>query len=388
MELVISRPAPKDDRLTATRVEVFGDATGLSADGQTYRLVAPPGVDSITCASAKPANTLSNRADNRGCLWLWSGFAQRTHPSNALRCEGKYVPPQVGHESGGSTTGAQGGINKLGTYYCWNRTYDVFMGRWTTPDPAATPWGNLWDNVGNKPLRWSDASGLQQGVGQYWEVTGSDSDGWKCMPRKVPNGPYALKQDSVTVNGEVVTNQAAAAAWAKACQNRTKSYMGPQSESCEPDPATELPGKIVKPESELYDANKVERDEISRKQYEERYAQKVEEWERRKTLEMDAADKERYRDLRHADEDYEDCIKGKTRNYGLCMAACAAGAKYGGPVVTAICISYCIATYQNDVNDCRATRNTAKRRIKEDYETKEKDWDSKNPRPPYKWRPS
>ena len=64
-----------------THIEVFGDATGLSADGKTYRLVAPPGVDSITGASAKPANMLSNRADNRGCLWLWSGFEQRTHTS-------------------------------------------------------------------------------------------------------------------------------------------------------------------------------------------------------------------------------------------------------------------------------------------------------------------
>ncbi|MBX3473601.1 MAG: hypothetical protein KF754_04395 [Planctomycetes bacterium] len=146
MELVISRPAPKDDHFTASRVEVFGDATGLSADGKTYRLVAPPGVDSMTGALAKPSNMLSNRADNRGCMWLWSGY--------------QYVPPQVGHESGGSTTGAQAGINKLGTYYCWNRTYDVFMGRWTTPDPAATPWGNLWDYVSGVPTGAGDSSGL------------------------------------------------------------------------------------------------------------------------------------------------------------------------------------------------------------------------------------
>ncbi|MBK9976308.1 MAG: hypothetical protein IPP14_16195 [Planctomycetes bacterium] len=67
---------------------------------------------------------LSNRADTPGCGYLWSGY--------------QYIPPQVGHESGGTTTGAQGGIGKLGSYLCWNRIYDVFMGRWTTPDPAAT----------------------------------------------------------------------------------------------------------------------------------------------------------------------------------------------------------------------------------------------------------
>ncbi|MBX3475676.1 MAG: hypothetical protein KF754_15000 [Planctomycetes bacterium] len=132
---------------TATRVEVFGDATGLGADGKTYRLVAPPGVDPTTGALSKPNTVLSKRANNRGCQWLWSGY--------------QYVPPQVGHESGGSTTGAQGGINELGTCYCWNRTYDVFMGRWTTPDPAATPWGNLWDYCMLRANQLVDATGLE-----------------------------------------------------------------------------------------------------------------------------------------------------------------------------------------------------------------------------------
>jgi len=135
---------------SATRVEVFGDATGLSADGKTYRRVAPPGVDPTTGALSKPNTVLSKRADNRGCMWLWSGY--------------QYVPPQAGHESGGSTTGAQPSINNLGSYHCWNRTYDVFMGRWTTPDPIAKSWPNIWLYAQDAVLLRADPSGLDPRV--------------------------------------------------------------------------------------------------------------------------------------------------------------------------------------------------------------------------------
>jgi len=46
----------------------------------------------------------------------------------------------------------------MGQYYCWNRTYDTLTGRWTTPDPAATPWANLSDYFG--PTSSNDPSGL------------------------------------------------------------------------------------------------------------------------------------------------------------------------------------------------------------------------------------
>ncbi len=48
----------------------------------------------------------------------------------------------------------------VGQYYCWNRTYDINTGRWTTPDPVATPWWNLQDYCSTKPNRNSDPSGL------------------------------------------------------------------------------------------------------------------------------------------------------------------------------------------------------------------------------------
>ncbi len=114
-----------------THLEVRGDATGLGGSGATYRVIAPPGVDSTTGALAKPENMLSDRADNPGCGYLWSGY--------------QYIPPQVGHESGGSTTGAQPGTNKLGSYLCWNRIYEPNTGRWTTPSWPDLLAPNEWE---------------------------------------------------------------------------------------------------------------------------------------------------------------------------------------------------------------------------------------------------
>ena len=50
---------------------------------------------------------------------------------------------------------------KLGQYHCWNRVYDIQTGRWTTPDPAASPWSNLQGYVGSNPVSRTDPSGLQ-----------------------------------------------------------------------------------------------------------------------------------------------------------------------------------------------------------------------------------
>lgn len=50
--------------------------------------------------------------------------------------------------------------NKLGQYHCWNRVYDPAQGRFTTPDPAASPWSDLQDYVGGNPVSRSDPSGL------------------------------------------------------------------------------------------------------------------------------------------------------------------------------------------------------------------------------------
>jgi RHS repeat-associated protein len=48
----------------------------------------------------------------------------------------------------------------MGQYYCWNRVYDVNVGRWTTPDPVTTPWWNLSDYSWASPTTRSDTTGL------------------------------------------------------------------------------------------------------------------------------------------------------------------------------------------------------------------------------------
>ncbi len=71
-------------------------------------------------------------------------------------------------EAGWTTTGATrpgcdaaSEQNKLGNYYCWNRIYEPSTGRWTTPDPAASPWANL-NCCGHNLLQRSDPSGLEE----------------------------------------------------------------------------------------------------------------------------------------------------------------------------------------------------------------------------------
>ncbi len=59
-----------------------------------------------------------------------------------------------------AASGTDGAVNKLGQYYCWNRTYDTYTGRWTTPDPVATPWSNLFDYCWSYPIDRSDVNGL------------------------------------------------------------------------------------------------------------------------------------------------------------------------------------------------------------------------------------
>ncbi|MCC6464939.1 MAG: hypothetical protein IT463_06310, partial [Planctomycetes bacterium] len=127
-------------------VTVAGDATGLAAAGDVFRIVPPAGVSLSTGALAKALDSGANTFDDPGCMWLWSGY--------------RYVPPQAGHSISGTTYGAQPGGNFLGQYYCWNRVYDVLTARWTTPDPAASPWTNLNGYVGN-PIQQTDPSGLQ-----------------------------------------------------------------------------------------------------------------------------------------------------------------------------------------------------------------------------------
>jgi len=130
---------------TATTLTVAGDARGVAANGTRYIVYAAP----FTDAQYGVWHTDAHKAGSR---YLWAGY--------------RYQPPQLGFRvdpPGAPTLGTYGaatGTNKLGQYYAWNRIYDINTGRWTTPDPAATPWWNLFDATENRPTRSTDPKGL------------------------------------------------------------------------------------------------------------------------------------------------------------------------------------------------------------------------------------
>ncbi len=96
-----------------------------------------------------------------------SGVASRAATQEPAKGWTWQATPNPTTEAGWTTTwparpgyNAAGEQNKLGNYYCWNRIYEPSTGRWTTPDPAAKPWGNLWDYAHSGPAQATDPSGL------------------------------------------------------------------------------------------------------------------------------------------------------------------------------------------------------------------------------------
>jgi RHS repeat-associated protein len=124
---------------------VSGDVSALvTAEETEFCIIHPVGVNPQNGAT----QTNPCQPESR---YLWGG--------------GYYLPPIVGfemdHEGVYGIHGAQPGQNKSGQHYMWNRRYDIHMGRWTSPDPAMTPWGNLADFINGNPLTLSDPSGLR-----------------------------------------------------------------------------------------------------------------------------------------------------------------------------------------------------------------------------------
>ncbi|MBK8205159.1 MAG: hypothetical protein IPK87_00065 [Planctomycetes bacterium] len=140
-----------------------GDTRNL-ADPETdrYMLLPPAGVSATTGAYAKPEDLGENDYTDRGTMWLWSGYL--------------YVTPQVGHDVTGTTYGAQSGGNLLGSYHCWNRVYEPATGRWTAPDPAASPWWSLIIYSLGLPIAATDPSGLGQSISIGTAAAGQKSD--------------------------------------------------------------------------------------------------------------------------------------------------------------------------------------------------------------------
>ncbi len=96
-----------------------------------------------TCAGPASADTLF--------AYSWTGHS-RTQP-HQMKLLHRYAPANT-------RTGASASPHKLGQYHCWNREYDPATGRWTTPDPAASPFSNLNEYAEARPTALIDSSGL------------------------------------------------------------------------------------------------------------------------------------------------------------------------------------------------------------------------------------
>ncbi|MEZ5991908.1 MAG: hypothetical protein R3E76_06110 [Planctomycetota bacterium] len=130
--------------VSGSELVVAGDLTSptMAGAGDWFRIITPYGVDSDNGRlSANPWPTTPRTR-------TWAGY--------------RYMPPAVGATdlSGSNIGTAQVGGNETGAYHCYNREYDITTGRWTTPDPAASPWGNLQDYVGSRPIDRNDPGGL------------------------------------------------------------------------------------------------------------------------------------------------------------------------------------------------------------------------------------
>ena len=157
VELNLEKPAILNlgGYVSGSKMQLQGDPLFL-ADLRTerYHIAAPPGVCgpntgtsySATGATADPRDRNKANASNPGSRYLWAGYM--------------YLTPIVGVWNGSSIQGSQSGINKLGQYYCLNRTYDIATGRFTSPDPAASPFWNLFDYCHNQPTQLTDPTGL------------------------------------------------------------------------------------------------------------------------------------------------------------------------------------------------------------------------------------
>ncbi len=130
-------------------IVVRGRADDLASSGDRFFIQVPPRfVNDPNDGSGADAYAVPERG---GGLYLYAGYRYEMRRSG-----GTLGSPQA----------------NTGWYYCWNRMYDPQLGRFTSPDPAATPWNNLSEYANGNPVASSDASGLFTLL-----LTGTNEDG-------------------------------------------------------------------------------------------------------------------------------------------------------------------------------------------------------------------
>jgi RHS repeat-associated protein len=133
----------------------------IGAKGTRFRIHAPPG----TVTRGKCAGVLTDADAQR--MWV------SATSSRCLYAGYRYEAPLSGTTELVAytlqTTLRQGGKNFAGQHYTLNRHYDPNLMRFTSPDPAATPFFNLGAYCGNNPGRHFDPDGLDYLTNKFAE---------------------------------------------------------------------------------------------------------------------------------------------------------------------------------------------------------------------------
>jgi RHS repeat-associated protein len=161
-----------------------------------FRIFAPPGV--VRNSSMDDVGTLDPmEVSGKSSRCLYKGY--------------RYESPLAGFYDFNSNTVSyrQTGLNFAGMYYTLHRHYDPVLMRFTSPDPLAAPFYNLYHYAGNSPMRYFDPDGLWamakltrlwlgDSVSQFTdaeleEVVGTDRDalyGASYAARNILTGKY------------------------------------------------------------------------------------------------------------------------------------------------------------------------------------------------------
>ncbi len=146
------------------QLSVGGKFDQIAQQGVRYRIYAPPGVR----RTQQNTGTLDKFVAAQGTRCLYAGY--------------RWESPYAGWQDFGitqwlATEWRQENNNFTGLYYTLHRHYDPWLMRFTSPDPAASPFYNLYSYTGGNPARYYDPDGLSS-IGDRFRGEFETLDNW------------------------------------------------------------------------------------------------------------------------------------------------------------------------------------------------------------------
>jgi hypothetical protein len=156
----------------AGTLTVRGSFAAAGGTGKRWRLYAPPGV-----TTGRRVGGMQTEGSAAGTLSRWVS----ADSSRCLFAGYRYESPLAGQYDGysGTVEHRQAGLSFGGLHYTLHRHYDPVLMRFTSPDPIASPFHNLFAYCGSSPARFFDPDGLEplsEMAGQW--VTRNLDFGW------------------------------------------------------------------------------------------------------------------------------------------------------------------------------------------------------------------